>query len=556
ARNLPRAIIVAKMDSENVVLKELLEEIREEFGPRCIPVQHPNATGHAFATVADLLGDPAKVPVEGKESRQAFLEAVVEGDEALMNDYLEEKPLDPARLRPAVRLALKEGRVVPVLFAAAEADKGVAEALDFLATYLPSAAEGPAREGKDAAGAGASRKPSVKEPFSAQVFRTVTDPYVRRLAYLRVVSGKLAGEANLYNARLKKTVRIPQFLKPFGREMKPSADAVAGDILAVAKLEEFELGDTLSDAKSTVEFAPIAVPTPMVSLAVEPKSRADEQKLSQSLALMAVEDPTFRVSRDTQTLELVVTGMTTLHVDVVLSRLKSRFAVQVNTKEPKIPYRETITGKAEGHHKHKKQTGGHGQYGEVFLRLEPKARGEGFEFADEVKGGTIPRQYIPGVEKGIRETLARGVIAGYHVTDVRAAVFYGSYHDVDSSEASFKIAGSRAFQEGFKAAKPVLIEPIVKIEITIPNSMSGAILGDLNGRRGRIQGMDTFGKYQTIKAEVPLAEVATYATDLRTMTGGQGDYRLEPSHYDVVPHKTAEAIIAKSKKPDEEKEEE
>ncbi|MFH1228518.1 MAG: elongation factor G, partial [Planctomycetota bacterium] len=299
----------------------------------------------------------------------------------------------------------------------------------------------------------------------------------------------------------------------------------------------------------------IKFPTPMASLSVEPKSKGDEQRLSMALSKMAASDPGFKVTRDQQTNELVITGMSNLHLDIAMGRLKRKFDVQMNTKQPKIPYKETISLPAEGHHKHKKQTGGRGQYGEVYLKLEPLARGAGFEFANELFGGSVPSQYVPAVEKGVKEVLERGVIAGYHVVDVKVTIFDGSYHEVDSSEASFKIAGSKAFKTGFLSAKPALLEPIVNIEITVPSKYMGDITGDLNSRRGRITGMDTISGQQVIKATVPMGEIVNYSTELRSMTAGEGHYSIEFSHYDLVPFKTQEAIIAKNK-PKEEKEDE
>jgi elongation factor G len=344
------------------------------------------------------------------------------------------------------------------------------------------------------------------------------------------------------------------FRSPFGKETEAVPDAIPGDIVVIAKLEGVALYDTLSaNADCAVVSRPV-LPVPMVSLAVSPKSRGDEQRLSVSLEKLVQEDPTFRVSRDVQTHEMVVSGMSTLHLDVMLGRLKKRFNVEVTTKEPKIPYRETISVKGEGQHRHKKQTGGHGQFGEVWLKLEPLPRGAGFEFVDDVVGGTIPTQYIPSVEKGIRKTLVKGVLAGYPVDDVRAIVYFGKYHDVDSSDAAFQTAASQAFKKGFMACKPVLLEPIVNLEITVPSQYMGDISGNIVSRRGRIVGMESLAEMQVIKATAPLSEVTRYATELRSLTGGQGYFTMEFSHYDIVPAHVAEPIIAALKRTEEEEE--
>jgi elongation factor G len=334
-----------------------------------------------------------------------------------------------------------------------------------------------------------------------------------------------------------------------GKEQKEIPQAIPGDIIALAKIEQIEVNDSLTAEQEQVAFPKVVFPRPMVSLAVKPKNRGDEQRIAGSLAKLAEEDRTFLVNRDTQTGELVITGMSSLHLDIMLQRLKNRFDVEVVTSEPKIPYKETITATADARYRHKKQTGGRGQYGEVFIRIEPMERGAGFEFVDDVVGGRVPNQYIPAVEKGIREQLVKGILAGCVVEDVRVSLYDGSYHPVDSSEAAFKIAASKAFQEAFMAAKPVLLEPIVNLEVTIPSDFMGDVTGDINSRRGRITGMDQGpGGVQILKATVPLSEVMRYATELRSMTGGRGAFTLEFSHYDVVPQRIAETVIAQAKR--------
>jgi elongation factor G len=437
------------------------------------------------------------------------------------------------------------------LCASVENDLGVGEILDFLAEFLPSPMEGPFRTGKKDDAEVTLDPSEFKEP-AAFVFKSVTDPYVGKLNYVRIYTGALNTDSSFYNTRTEKAEKIGTLLRCQGKETEGIEATVPGDIVVIPKVETLELSDTLCSDKCKVVLPRMEHPQPMVSLAVKPKSRNDEQKISTVLKKLNNEDPTFLADRDAQTGEMVVTGISMLHLETTLGRMKSRFKVDVETSLPKVPYRETIQQSAEGHHKHKKQTGGHGQYGEVYLVLEPVERGEGFVFSDEIVGGVIPRQYIPAVEKGARETIAQGILAGYPVVDVKLRLVDGSYHDVDSSEASFKMAASKAFKDAFEKARPVLLEPIVLVEVSVPSRFMGDITSDLNGRGARIQGMDSMGDLQIIKALVPLREVQKYSTELRSITAGEGSYLLSFSHYDLVPGSKAEAIIAQSKKGEEE----
>ena len=376
----------------------------------------------------------------------------------------------------------------------------------------------------------------------------MTDPFVGKLCYSRVYSGTQPPEGTVTLARTGEALKVHQFLRLQGKDQSACPEISVGDIVAIPKLEEVHSGDTLTDGKVKGAVSKMVFPEPMVSLAVQPKSRGDEGKISGALAKMAEVDATFRVSLDRQTSEMVISGVSTLHLEMMLSRMKRRFNVDVNTRQPKIPYLETVTAVGEGHHRHKKQTGGRGQFGEVYLRVEPVERGAGFEFVNEIFGGSIPSNYVPAVEKGIREQCEKGIVAGYPVVDVKVAVYDGKDHPVDSSEAAFKIAGGRAFADGFGKAKPVLLEPIVNIEITVPSNFLGDITGDINSRRGRIQGMDSAAGMQIVRAQVPMSEVLRYATELRSITGGQGSYTLEFSHYGVVPSNAARTIIAQHEK--------
>ncbi|MBI4834532.1 MAG: elongation factor G [Planctomycetes bacterium] len=555
--NLPCAIVINKIDMENLKLQDVFASVRETFGENCIPVILPNATGSALKETINVMdAEPDKLSADSKQYRDKMIEASVEVDDQLLNKYLDGKEITKDELASAVRKAFLKGKVVPVFCVSAKKGIGIDEFLGFAAKYFPAPNDLGAKAGVNPAKPEEllERKFGDNEPFSSFVFKCVSDPFVGKIVYMRIFSGVLTPDLVLFNSRTQKTQKLPKLFKPFGKDLKPVDKTVSGDIVAVTKIEDMSISDTFSLPANPIKYPAIEFPSPMVSLAIEPKSKGDEQRLSVSLAKMTDSDPTFKILRDRQTNELVISGISTLHLDVVMGRLKQRYDVQVNTKQPKIPYKETINLKAEGQYKHKKQTGGRGQYGEVYLRIEPLPRGEGFKFNNEIFGGSIPNQFVPAIEKGVRGILERGVIAGYPVVDVSVTVYDGSYHVVDSSEAAFKIAGSKAFQIAFKNAKPTLIEPVVNIEITIPSKFMGDITGDLTSRRGRITGMDTIAGQQVIKATVPLAEVSKYSTELRSITGGEGHYTMEFSHYDIVPGKTQEMIIANAKIAAEEEE--
>jgi elongation factor G len=579
---LARAIVITKIDLDNVNYPELLQAIRETFGEHCLPFNIPlgsdgKMSGPGIDNVINLLlTPPDKIPATARDIAQShkekLVERIVESNDALLADYLGGKEIALNDLETNLIQAIRQGKIVPILTVSNNKQVGIEDLLNFIVKYLPSPAEVPARVGinpeataKDAqtplGEPSGKPPPEVKlEPkpeaaFSAQVFKCVSDPFVGKIALFRVFSGTINVDQSVYNSRTRKTERFSKLFKPMGKEQRPVTQAVAGDILNVTKIEDIAISDTLCAANTPIKYPALTFPQPMVALAVEPKSKSDEQRLSLALVKLADSDPVIKVTRDQQTNELVITGMSSLHLDIILGRLKRRYEVQVNTKPPKIPYKETVSIKAEGHHKHKKQTGGHGQYGEVYLRVEPLPRGSGFTFANEIFGGSIPGQYIPAVEKGVREQLEKGIIAGYPIVDIQVAVHDGSYHVVDSSEASFKIAASKALQNAFKNARAVLLEPIVNIEITIPTKYMGDITGDLNSRRGRIMGLDSIRDEQVIKAMVPLAEVVTYSSELRSITGGEGHYSIDFSHYEIVPQKIQEGIVARAKLPTEETDE-
>ncbi|MHC4822136.1 MAG: elongation factor G, partial [Planctomycetota bacterium] len=389
---------------------------------------------------------------------------------------------------------------------------------------------------------------TAEQGFSAVVWKTAIDPFVGKLSYLRVLSGVYEDGMDVLNTRTEKHEKLAHAAFPQGKEHINTKAAIAGDIITVSKIDSLTVGDTLCDPADPVRHAPVEWPEAMVSLAIEAKSSNDETKLGPAFQKLMEEDPTFHVEVHRETHERVASGMSSLHLDLVLSRLKRRFHLEVDTRTPKIPYRETCAGKADGHHRHKKQSGGRGQFAEVYLRVWGKERGEGFEFVDSVVGGSVPRNFIPAVEKGIRESMGKGPLGGYPVVDVAAELYDGKDHPVDSSEAAFKMAGGRGFRDGFLKAKAVLLEPVMRMEIVVPSRFMGDITGDLNKRRGRIQGMDARGTLQVITAMVPLAEISTYSTELRSITGGEGSFSMTQDHYDVVPGNIAEGIFAKAKK--------
>jgi elongation factor G len=551
---LARALVLTKMDAEMAKYEEVLSALQASFGSACLPVTLPVGSGPKFTGVVPVLNPPPNVPAEAKEqvdaAGQALRDAIVESDDALMERYLGGEEISADELTAAASRAVAKGTLVPVFCCAADKDLGVSEILDGIVSLFPSPIEGLQRKGKKPGSDDEAERPaSAEAPFSAQVVKALYDPYVGKLAYFRVFSGTLKCEDGLYNAREGKREKLYHIYRVQGKEQEEIESAGPGDIVAVAKIESLEVSDTVCAESDPAVFPPLKFPEPMVSRAAEPKSRLDEQRMSTALARIVSQDRTFKAGRDEQTGELIITGLSDLHLDVVTSKLRKKpFEVEMTLKEPRIPYKETLAGKAQGHYRHKKQTGGRGQFAEVYLRVEPLPRGTEFEFVDDIYGGSIPSQFVPAVEKGVRETLVTGVIAGYPIVDVRASVYDGKHHEVDSSEAAFKIASARAFSDAFRNAKPILLEPIVNVEITIPSKYMGDITGDLSGRRGRIQGMDSAGDQQVIKATVPLSAISNYSTQLRSITGGEGSYTLEFSHYEPVPSTLQETIVAKAAK--------
>ncbi|HEV3082150.1 MAG TPA: elongation factor G [Gemmataceae bacterium] len=582
-RGLARVLVINKMDADNIRFDDLLKTITETFGKGCVLLDAPIGTGAQFSGVVSVLNPPAAAPagclVDLGQARSKLVDAIVESDESLMEKYLLEGDVSTDELIATLPRAMAAGTIVPIFCTSAKKDIGVAELLESLTSVALSPAQGRKRTGTKGHGDKATQaelEPTETGEFVGQVFKTLSDKFVGNLSFFRVYAGKVTAEQPLVNARSGKSSRSGGLLLMQGKQHQSITEAGPGDIVAVAKVEDLHLGDTLGSNANVARLPKASFPTPMFGLAVEPKARGDEQKISMSLAKIADEDPTFHVTRDNQTKEMVITGMSQLHLDVIQHRLKRRFDLEVVTKEPKIPYRETITRNAESMHRHKKQSGGRGQFGEVHMRVHPlpreitseeqlleqyanKSRFEkmrsahydaehNFAFIDSIVGGTIPNQFIPAVEKGCKELLDRGALAGYRMQDVAVEIFFGKDHPVDSSEAAFKTAGRVAFKNGFLAAAPVLLEPIVNLEVTLPSKYTGSILGDLNTKRARIENQDSLpGDLAVIQARVPLAEVTRYAAQLGSITQGQGSYTMEFSHYDQVPGNVQQQIVSKAK---------
>jgi elongation factor G len=551
---LGRIIAITKMDAENTDYVRDLNALRETFGLQCVPFNVPVGQGSSFTGVVDVIaehdGGPTECPLAPAEAYRMLVEQVVETDEELMTRYLEGETIGPDELRRAAHDAIARGQLVPVLCVCTKKDAGLRELLDLIAGCGLSPEDihrfGVAGEGDDAPEE--EIVPQEDGTLVAQVFKVAIDPFMGKMSYLRILTGRMAPDTTLVNLRSGKTTKAGHIYMPQGKQNEEVAEAIAGDIVAVAKFDDLHVSDTVSNAGGAqlLRLKPIKFPTPMVPRAVEPKAREDEAKISVGLAKIADEDPTFSVRRDPQTHELVISGMSELHLDVIQQRLKNRYKLDVSTHTPNVPYLETITGDAEANHRHKKQTGGRGQFAEVHLRVRPRERGAGFNFVDAVKGGVIPNQFIPAVEKGVREQMEKGVISGNQVVDAEVEVYFGKHHDVDSSEQAFKTASAAAFRKAFEAARPALLEPFVTMEITVPAEKFGDITGDLSTRRGHVTGMDSLpGNLQVIKAEIPLAEVLTYASQLKSMTGGQGSFTMEFKDYEPVPAHVQKEIVDK-----------
>jgi elongation factor G len=579
-RGLARMIVINKLDGDNIDFGTLLANIRESFGKGCALLDAPVGIGANFKGMVDVLNPPASagdVAIDLATARGQLMDAIVEVDEALMEKYLAEEPIQPDQLNAAIPKAMAAGSLIPILCTSARKDVGVSDLLDDIARYAPSPINGFVRKAKPKGdGEPVDLVPKENGEFVGQVFKTINDKFVGNLSYIRAFSGRLTPENHLINIRTGTDSRLPGLLRIQGKANAPITEVVPGDIFAVAKVEGLHIGDTVSNLPNAPQLPVQKFPLPMFGLAVEPKARGDEQKLSGSLHKIVDEDPCFRVSHDAATHELVISGTSQLHLDVVQNRLKRRYHLEIVTKEPKIAYRETIAATGEADHRHKKQSGGRGQFGEVHLRVYPLDReihteeqllekfankskfekmrsahyhaNHNFAFIDHIVGGTIPNQFLPACEKGCLELVERGALAGYPIQDVAVEVYFGKDHPVDSSEAAFKTAARMAFKKAFLAARPALLEPIVILEVTCPTQYTGSILGDLTTKRARVENQDSLpGNLAVITAKAPLAEVTRYQAQLNGITQGQGSFTMEFSHYDQVPGNVQQQIVAKAK---------
>ena len=552
-RNLCRMIIINKIDAENVDLPQLVAQIQATFGKECLPINLP--AGGA-AKVVDCFFNPAGESdfSSVEDAHQALIDQVVEVDEALMSKYLEQGEVSPAELHAPFEQALREGHLIPICFASARNGAGIAELLDVFVKLLPNPTEGNPPQflkGEGEASEPIHAQPDPGKHILAHVFKVMIDPFVGKVGVFRVHQGTITRDTQLFIGDGRKPFKVGHAYLLQGKEFVETDALVPGDIGAVAKVDEIHFDAVLHDShdEDRIHLLPLEFPTPMHSLAVEPKRRGDEQRISEALHKLASEDPTFTVVHQVATNQTVVSGLGDLHMRYIFDRLQAQYHVEVATQPPRIPYRETITAKAEGHHRHKKQTGGAGQFGEVFLRVEPLKRGAGFEFVDAVKGGVIPNQFIPAVEKGVRQVLDAGPIAGYPVQDVRVTVYDGKHHAVDSKEVAFISAGKRAFMDAIAKARPIVLEPIVKVEITAPEPSMGDLAGDLSAKRGHISGTDAVGPGTVaIRAQVPLSELTNYQARLKSVTAGQGSFSIELSHYDPVPPNVQKDLAAQHSK--------
>ncbi len=551
ASGIPRLFLVNKMDRENADFQRTVDHIQSVFGRKCVPFHIPVGAEQSFSSVINLLKPQADAPAdmsgEIEDARERLIEAVAESDDDLATRYLEGEEISEEELVQGAKTAIMEGNLVPILAASSTRDIGVDQLMDGLVEYLPSPAEAASPHAVSKSGDPVELKTDGSAPLEALVFKTTADPFVGKLSVFRVYQGALKSNSEVWNQGKEQSERIGQVFLLRGKTQEQVQEIGAGDIGAISKLTATVTGDSLCQKENAVTFDPIEFPVGYYTMAVAPKTKADVEKMSQALGRIVEEDPSLRVTRDPGTGETLISGLGDVHLDTAVDRIQRKFGAELETQIPKVPYRETITSVANAEYKHKKQTGGHGQYGHVLIRLEPVERGEGFQFAQEVVGGSIPREYIPAVEKGVVKTLQEGVVAGFPVVDVKAVLYDGSFHDVDSSGISFEIAGSFAVRKGVMDANPQLLEPVMLLRVTVPDAVTGDVIGDLNGKRGRILGMIPGNGNTVVEAEVPQAELLRYATDLRSITQGRGAYTVEFDHYEVVPQNITQRVIEEAK---------
>ena len=562
---LPCLVVLNVLDRERASFDRALESVHGSLGREVVPVQFPIGAERDFEGFVDLVGmqgvtfpndgsgtaDTGEVPGalsgQADTAREALIEMVAEADEALMERYFEEGTLSQEELEGGLRAATRNRQVFPLVCTSAQANIGIGPLLDAVLAYLPPAADHPLAAADPDTGEPQTYDAGDGAPPAAFVWKTIADPFAGRITMFRIAAGTLKSDSTVHNVTQDGGERLGALTVMQGKTQHPVPELRSGDLGAVAKLKETHTSDTLAEKGSPLRFAPIAFADPVLSYAIEPKSRGDEEKISGALQRLREEDPTIQYARDPQTRQLLLSGQGQLHIEVTVAKLKRRFGVEVNLKLPRIPYRETIMAATEAHGRHKKQSGGHGQFGDCKIRVEPLGRGEDFAFVDEIFGGSIPRQFIPAVEKGIQEARQKGYLAGYPMVDFKVTLHDGQFHSVDSNEMSFKMAGRLAFRDAMERARPTLLEPVMNVEIYAPSDFAGDLMGDLNGRRGRIGGMEPRGASTVIKAQVPMAEMLTYEQQLTSATGGRGSYHMEFSHYEEVPAHLQAKIVADSK---------
>jgi elongation factor G len=553
---VPRVLLINKMDRENASFSRTVADIQGSFGSQCVPFQFPLGDAQDFKGLVSVVHPPAEIPaevaVEFESARERFIEAVAESDDELADRYLEGEELTDAEIMSGARAAILAGNLVPILVSSATQNIGVEEYLEFVSKFLPSPEEGIRPEMSNAGGDTVEFEVDPSGPLAAFVFKTTADPFVGKLSLFRVYRGTINSNSEVWNSNRNQAERIGQLYLPRGKSQENITEVVAGDIGAIGKLASTVTGDTLCVRDNQVTFPQIQFPRGYYSVAIAPATKADLDKMSTSLARIVEEDPSLRYSRDVDTGDSLLTGLGDAQIDVAIDRIKRKFGADLVSRMPKVAYRETITRVTNAEYRHKKQSGGHGQYGHVLLRLEPTDRDNGFEFGSEIVGGRVPREYIPAVEKGVVKSMEEGILAGFPVVDLKTVIYDGSYHDVDSSGMSFEIAGTQAFKKGMADASPILLEPIVKLTVNVPDAYTGDVMSDLNGKRGRILGMTPGDKHTIVEAEVPLSEVQRYSQDMRSLTQGRGSYRLEYDHYEPVPPNMEQRVIEETKRMKEE----
>ena len=560
---LPRAVVINRLDRERGDFYRTLDSVTRRLKGRVVPVEIPVGEESGFRGVVDLVkmkavvysdakpsetDIPADLADRAKEYREKLVEAAAETDDDLLAKYLEEGSLEEAEMLKALRAGIAEGKIIPVVCAAAAKNIGTQPLLDMIVHEFPSPANRKEIAGTDPKSKQPATRPvDGKSPVSAMVFKTLTDPHIGKLSLFRVFTGTLKSDSTLLNPTHGARERMGHTAHLQGKTQKNVDSLGPGEIGVVMKLKETLTGDTLTDEAHPLELPRITFPEPAISFAIQPKTRGDEDKISSALKHIAEEDPTVHYHFDPETKQLLVSGLGNLHVEMVVERMKRKYNVDVSLLPPRIPYKETVKGRAEGQGKYKKQTGGRGQYGDTWLRVEPLPRSGGFEFVDDIFGGAVPRNFIPSVEKGVRDAMKKGILAGYPIVDLKVTLYDGSYHDVDSSDMAFQIAASMGLQKGFMEAHPILLEPVMNVEVVTPSDHAGDVIGDLNSRRGRIVGMEPTGETAAVRAQVPMAEMLTYETSLRSMTGGRGGYSMEFSHYEEVPAFLADKVVKEAK---------